>query len=73
MLTGQGTIETAEEAMRRGAFAYLSKPFLLDELESIVQRAREANQLQMEKQPVRAVRKQGQGAHEMIGYAKHQR
>ena len=32
MLTAQGTIETAVEAMKLGAFDYLRKPFPLDEL-----------------------------------------
>lgn len=39
MITGFGTIETAVEAMKRGAYDYLEKPFKLDELKLCVQRA----------------------------------
>ena len=41
MLTGQGTIETAVQAMKLGAFDYLTKPFPLVELELLIQRAYE--------------------------------
>ncbi len=33
MLTGQGSIETAVEAMKLGAYDYLTKPFPMKELE----------------------------------------
>src|SRR6266702_8269335 len=39
VITGFGTIETAVEAMKSGAFDYLEKPFKLDELKLCVQRA----------------------------------
>ncbi len=39
MITGYGTIESAVEAMRLGAFDYLEKPFKLEELKLCVQRA----------------------------------
>ena len=45
MLTGHGTIDTAIEAIRLGAFDYLAKPCPLDELEVRVQRARERQAL----------------------------
>jgi DNA-binding NtrC family response regulator len=32
MLTGQGTIETAVEAMKSGAYDYLTKPYSINEL-----------------------------------------
>jgi DNA-binding NtrC family response regulator len=41
MLTGQGSIDTAIEAIRLGAFDYVSKPCPLDELEIRIQRALE--------------------------------
>jgi DNA-binding NtrC family response regulator len=40
ILTGQGSVETAVEAMRAGAFHYLTKPFHLEELEVQIQKAR---------------------------------
>jgi two-component system, NtrC family, response regulator AtoC len=39
VITGFGSIETAVEAMKKGAYDYLEKPFKLDELKISVQRA----------------------------------
>ena len=39
VITGFGTIETAVEAMKEGAFDYLEKPFKVEELRLCVQRA----------------------------------
>ncbi len=41
MLTAYGTVGTAVEAMKQGAFDYITKPFKLDELILTVQRALE--------------------------------
>ncbi|HVV01376.1 MAG TPA: sigma-54 dependent transcriptional regulator [Verrucomicrobiae bacterium] len=39
VITGYGTIETAVDAMRKGAFDYLEKPFKVDALKLCIQRA----------------------------------
>lgn len=39
MVTGYGTVETAVEAMKLGAFDYLTKPFELDDLQRTINRA----------------------------------
>lgn len=39
MLTGYGTVETAVDAMKEGAFDYVTKPFKVDELLLTVKRA----------------------------------
>jgi DNA-binding NtrC family response regulator len=39
VITGFGSIETAKEAMKNGAFDYLEKPFKVDEFRLCVQRA----------------------------------
>jgi DNA-binding NtrC family response regulator len=39
LVSGFGTLETAIEAVRAGAFDYISKPFDLDEIKKTVQRA----------------------------------
>ena len=39
MITGFGSIESAVEAMKKGAYDYLEKPFKMDELKLCVQRA----------------------------------
>ncbi len=46
MLTGHGSIDTAIESIRMGAFDYVAKPCPLDELEIRIQRALERQMLQ---------------------------
>jgi len=48
VLTGYGTIETAVEAMKRGAFEYLTKPAKLDEILLVIRRAQEIRTLKAE-------------------------
>jgi DNA-binding NtrC family response regulator len=45
VLTGNASIETAIEALKLGAYDYLSKPFILSEIELIVKRAYEKKEL----------------------------
>lgn len=45
MMTGFGSIESAVECMRDGAFDYLIKPFSKDQLEVILRKAEHFNQL----------------------------
>ncbi len=46
MITGYGSIESAVECMKKGAFDYISKPFNLEEIKITVQRALEKSELQ---------------------------
>jgi DNA-binding NtrC family response regulator len=48
ILTAFGTIETAVEAMKAGAFHYISKPFNRDELKLTIRKALELEALQRE-------------------------
>jgi len=48
VLTGKATIETAVRAMRNGAYDYLTKPYKLDELVIVVNRAYEFGMLRMQ-------------------------
>ncbi|HKP38360.1 MAG TPA: sigma-54 dependent transcriptional regulator [Pyrinomonadaceae bacterium] len=54
MLTGQGTIETAVEAMRIGAYDYLTKPYSINELDVRVRQAAEKRNLRVDNQRLRA-------------------
>ncbi len=47
VLTGRATVETAVEAMKHGAYDYLTKPYKLDELVIIINRAYEYGRLSM--------------------------
>lgn len=48
MLTGQGTVETAVESMKLGAYDYITKPCKLSELETLIKKAYERKQLARE-------------------------
>jgi DNA-binding NtrC family response regulator len=67
MLTGQGTIETAVEAMKRGAHDFLTKPFPLAELEVVVQKALQQRQLRKENRQLKAVLQRSQPSSEILG------
>jgi two-component system nitrogen regulation response regulator GlnG len=47
-LTAHGTTETAIEAMKRGAFDYIGKPFELEQMSRLLERAFEAVRLRIE-------------------------
>ena len=48
IMTGFGTVETAIEAMKRGAYDYILKPFKVEEVVHIVQRGLDRQRLQHE-------------------------
>lgn len=48
MFTGHGTIETAVECIKLGAYDYLTKPIKLDELEMLIDKAYDKNRLRLE-------------------------
>jgi DNA-binding NtrC family response regulator len=54
MLTGQGTVETAIEAMKLGAYDYLTKPYRIAELSALVDQASEKHQLKIDNVRLRA-------------------
>ncbi|XJZ28909.1 sigma-54-dependent transcriptional regulator [Bacillota bacterium Lsc_1132] len=66
MLTGHGTIETAIEAMKNGAFDYLAKPYNLSELELTITKALENKLLKEKNESMRKIMKQ-QNGFEIIG------
>lgn len=55
ILTGQGTIESAVNAMKLGACDYLTKPFPMDELEQRCQMAWDRSRLQRENRQLKAI------------------
>jgi response regulator RpfG family c-di-GMP phosphodiesterase len=48
IMTGFGTVETAIEAMKKGAYDYILKPFKVEEVVHIVQRGLDRQRLQLE-------------------------
>jgi DNA-binding NtrC family response regulator len=55
MLTGHASVETAVEAMKQGAFHYANKPFDVDEIVLVVERALETTRLRHEVRTLRSV------------------
>jgi len=53
IMTGQGTIPTAVEAMKSGAFDYILKPFRLQHILPVLDRAMEVRRLRLENQRLR--------------------
>jgi DNA-binding NtrC family response regulator len=67
LLTGQGSIETAVEAMKLGAYDYLQKPFSLKELEAVAEKAFERRSLRKENTQLKAIIERDQPSHQMVG------
>lgn len=53
VLTGHGSIDSAVEAMRHGAYDFLTKPLNLDQLGMIVKRALESREMKIEHQALK--------------------
>jgi len=54
ILTGNGTIDSAVRATQKGAFHFITKPFNMDEMMSLVDKALSHQKLQVENQNLRA-------------------
>ena len=54
MLTGQATVESAIEAMKLGAYDYLTKPYRITELAALVTQSAEKQMLKIDNQRLRA-------------------
>jgi two-component system nitrogen regulation response regulator NtrX len=64
MISGHGNVETAVSAIRRGAYDYIEKPFKVDRLLLITQRAMEAARLKNE---VADLRERSSNTVELVG------
>jgi DNA-binding NtrC family response regulator len=53
MLTGHATVDTAIEAMKLGAYDYLSKPYRITELDVLVKQAADKRRLRVDNQRLR--------------------
>ena len=62
IITGFGTVKSAVDAMRKGAYDYISKPVDHDELKIVIARALEAKHLSQHYQALQA------GLHERFGF-----
>ena len=67
MLTANTEVGTAVEAMKRGAFHYANKPFDLDEIMLLVEKALETTQLRREVRLLRSRQAQPFGMESIVG------
>lgn len=73
VMTAFGSIESAVEAMRKGAFDYLTKPFKLAELNVVLDRAVLMSQLARDNQALRTELKKTFGKGNLLGKSKPMR
>ena len=68
MLTGQGSIEAAVEAMKLGAREFLSKPMSLKDLDVLIRKSVESGEIRRENKQLKAVLEQQKVKHPtMVG------
>ncbi len=67
MMTGYGTVDTAIEAMRAGAFHYLAKPFQPEEVLHLVDKAYVQRQLRRENLYLKSESRGGHLLHSIVG------
>jgi DNA-binding NtrC family response regulator len=67
LLTAYASVETAVEVMKQGAYHYANKPFNLDELVLIVQKALETTRLRREVRALRNSQAQEWGLERIVG------
>src|SRR6185295_8919708 len=67
MLTAYSNIDTAVEAMKQGAYHYANKPFNLDEIALLVEKALETTHLRREVRTLRASQAQPYSFDRIVG------
>jgi two-component system, NtrC family, response regulator AtoC len=67
LLTAYSTVDRAVEAMKQGAYHYANKPFDLDEIALIVEKALETTRLRREVRALRATQAQPYSPDRMVG------
>ena len=67
MMTAYGSVDTAVEAMRRGAFHFVTKPLNLDEVEMLLKRALRSRNLETENVQLTKQVKKGASLSKLIG------
>ncbi|HEY7288585.1 MAG TPA: sigma-54 dependent transcriptional regulator [Vicinamibacterales bacterium] len=67
LLTAHSSVDLAVEAMKRGAFHYANKPFNLDEIAILVDKALETTRLRREVRSLRATQSKPYSVDRMVG------
>src|SRR5689334_6827093 len=67
VITGQGSIATAVDAIKRGAYHYVTKPFTAEEILHLVGQALERRRLVNRKERLEEELSQARGVHQLVG------
>src|SRR5216110_2771840 len=67
MMTAYGTVDTAVEAMKRGAYDFVTKPLNLDKVEMLITRALASRKMQQENRTLRQQIDERYGLENIIG------
>lgn len=67
VITGYATVRSAVEAMQKGAFHYIAKPYKIDDVRNLVRQALEKRSLRQEVTELRRKVKSQEEAHLLIG------
>jgi DNA-binding NtrC family response regulator len=67
VVTGKGSIATAVDAIKRGAYHYVTKPFAPDEILHLVAQALERRLLRSRQDRLEAELSQARGVHQLVG------
>jgi two-component system response regulator HydG len=67
VITGQGSIATAVDAIKRGAYHYVTKPFTADEILHLVAQALERRRLLSRKERLEEELSLARGVHQLVG------
>ena len=67
VITGYGTVESAVQAMKEGAFDYVTKPFSMEELKQLLERVADHLRLKTESRVLRETIKSRQGYGSIVG------
>src|SRR5450759_3740984 len=70
LLTAFSTVDTAVEAMKQGAYHFANKPFNLDEIVLLVEKALETTRLRREVRALRASQAQPYGMDRIVGQSR---
>jgi len=73
VITGQGSIETAVDAIKRGAYHYVTKPFTPDEILHLVGQALERRRLVHRKERLEEELSLVRGMHQLVGHSEPMR
>ena len=67
LLTAYSSVDTAVEAMKQGAYHYANKPFNVDEIALLVEKALETTQLRREVRALRATQARPYSLDRIVG------